>query len=1015
MANKYFRPALLTLMLILCTFVCTTLNAQTKAYKVSGTVADDSDEPLAGVFITIKGTKTGASTDLDGKFTINIASGGKQTLVFQYLGMKEQDVQVSGEQVLSIQMKSDNTLEEAVISAGYGLAQKRSDMTGSAFQVESKQLSTLPAARVDNLLSGMVPGLNIDENSTYSVRSRYNIRVRGDASLSASSEPLWIVDGVPIFTGDKNGNITGTSFNISPLSFINPDDIESITVLKDAATTSIYGADGANGVILVTTKQSSGDGQLHVAASMKYGISKVDRSTLARYCNAEQWWQLAKESWTNSGFLMENFPYRDNPMNSYSTTDTDWYDVYLGTGDNREATLTIDSGTANAKNYLSLSYYGENYTTKGNDQKRIALRDRVNYKFGKKLSADMNIALTYNLNNITSISNSYFRVIPIFSPYDEDGVTPRLYNWFSTETDSYEPTQRKFVYSSVADREFADNIQRSLTADGNATLTYQVIDGLTVTSMFGVNMMNTLELIYHPKTTLDGITSYEQDGHSRRSGVFNFTWNNIDRINFNRRFGKHTVGALAGVELVNKENRSLYATGSGFANDHIKEITYAISESVKGSSSASNSRSLSYLGQVSYSFDNRYYLSASYRRQGNSSFSTYARWGDFSSIGLSWNAHNEHFFNVPWIDRLKVKASYGNSGNSRLDSSAAYGTYSYTSGFYYGGLMGAQQGTPPNTGLSWETTYIGNVGLDISIFDSRIDLQLEAYRKYTKDLLYSGRVSSIITDGSVMRNVGEIENKGLEISLSTRNITGKDFSWTTDFNGAVNRNTIKKLYNGMHTGFFQTVWMEGANKNAWWLSRWAGVDPVDGSPMWYDYDGNLTHTFSYNNRLILPDYSSEPDFRGGMRNTFRYKDFSLVVFLNYTIGGWDLCGHVETQDGYDIISFNALVEELDHWNKPGDVSAYPKPYYKKSTSSTMYSTRFLHSTTNVQVKNVALSYNIPSAFCKKMKLRSASISLIGDNLYFWSPEQSRTGNSYKTLRYSGGITRSFSGQLILNF
>ena len=1015
MTNKYFRPALLTLMLILCTFVCTTLNAQTKAYKVSGTVADDSDEPLAGVFITIKGTKTGASTDLDGKFTINIASGGKQTLVFQYLGMKEQEVQVAGEQVLSIQMKSDNTLEEAVISAGYGLAQKRSDMTGSAFQVESKQFATLPASRVDNILSGMVPGLSIEEKSDYAVRSRYNIRVRGDASLSATSEPLWIVDGVPIFTGDKNGRITGVSYDVSPLSFINPDDIESITVLKDAATTSIYGADGANGVILITTKQSSGDGKLHVSASMKYGIAKVDRSTLARYCNAEQWWSLAQEAWTNSGYALENFPYRDNPLNSYSTTDTDWYDVYLGTGNNREATLTIDSGSANAKNYLSVSYYGEDYTNKGNTQERYSLRNRTNYKFSKKLSADLNVAFTYNINNINSVSSSYFRVIPIFSPYDEDGVTPRLYNYFSTSTDAYVPEKRKFVYSGVPDREFADNTQRSLTADGNATLTYQVIDGLTVTAMYGVNMMNVLELIYYPKTTLDGITSYEQDGSSRRSGVFNFTWNNIDRINFNRKFGKHTVGALAGVELVNKENRSLYATGSGFANDHIKEITYAISESVKGSSSASNSRSLSYLGQVSYSYDNRYYLSASYRRQGNSAFSTYARWGDFSSVGLSWNAHNEKFFNVPWINRLKLKASYGNSGNSRLDSSAAYGTYSYTSGFYYGGLMGAQQGNPPNTGLSWETTYITNLGLDASLLDGRIDFQFEAYRKYTKNLLYSGRVSSIITDGSVMRNVGEIENKGLELSIATRNIDRGDFSWTTDFNGAVNRNTIVKLYNGMHTGFFQTVWMEGANKDAWWLSRWAGVDPVDGSPMWYDYDGNLTHTFSYNNRLILPDYSSEPDFRGGLRNTFRYKNLALVVFMNYTIGGWDLIGCAEAQDGYDIISFNALVEELDHWRQPGDVSANPKPLYKTSTSSTLYSTRFLHSMTNIQLKNVALTYSIPSAFCKKLGVRSARLSAIADNLYFWSPEQSRDRNSYKTLRYSGGITRSFSAQLMLNF
>ena len=327
--------------------------------------------------------------------------------------------------------------------------------------------------------------------------------------------------------------------------------------------------------------------------------------------------------------------------------------------------------------------------------------------------------------------------------------------------------------------------------------------------------------------------------------------------------------------------------------------------------------------------------------------------------------------------------------------------------------MGAAQGSAPNPGLSWETTYIGNVGLDLGLLDNRIDLQMEFYDKYTKDLLYKGRVSSIITDGSVYRNVGEMENMGFEMSLSTKNIKGDRFSWTTDFNGAVNRNYIRKLSKGTHTGFFDYVWMEGASKDAWWLSRWAGVDPSTGAPMWYDADGNLTYTFSYDNRVLLPEYSKEPDFRGGLRNIFTLGDFSLVVFMSYTIGGWENLTFGE--DGYDIISNNTLVEELDHWHQPGDVSANPKPIYKVSTGSTRYSTRYLYSCTNIQLKNVVLSYNVPKAFCRKLKISSATASLIGDNLYLWSPEQSADRNSYKTLRYPGGLVRSFSGQLTLNF
>ena len=255
--------------LFLTAFSLPRAQAQTAKIGVSGTVTDTKGDPLAGVFVYVKGTENGTTTDLDGKYSISIPVSGGATLVFQYIGMENQEVRVSKSQTLDIKMKGDNTIEEAVISAGYGLAQKRSDMTGSAFQVNREQFKSLPASRVDNLLQGMVPGLDIQEGDYTTARTRYSIRVRGDASLNASSEPLWIVDGVPIYTGTQ-GSLNGVSYTVSPMSFINPDDIESITVLKDAATTSIYGADGANGVILITTKQSKGDGHLHVSASFSF-------------------------------------------------------------------------------------------------------------------------------------------------------------------------------------------------------------------------------------------------------------------------------------------------------------------------------------------------------------------------------------------------------------------------------------------------------------------------------------------------------------------------------------------------------------------------------------------------------------------------------------------------------------------------------------------------------------------------------------------------------------------------
>lgn len=997
-----------------------TLYAQTTK-KISGVVKDDAGNPLPGASVTVKGQskKVYALTDLDGRYTISVPGLDEKTeLEFSYLGMKPAVEQVGRRAVVDVVMQSDgNYLDEVVIVAGYGLAQKRSDMTGSAYQVDAKKLDKLPAARIDNLLDGMVPGLSIEtqEGSTGG-RSQYKIRVRGDASLSASSEPLWIIDGVPVYTGTgTSSTLSGMSYKVSPLSFINPDDIESMTVLKDAATTALYGADGANGVILVTTKSGQGDSKLRVSASVRYGLSQVDRSTLLRLCSTEQWWSLAEEAWTNAGYSMSNFPYQDNEHNSYSTTSTDWYDVYFGTGSNAQYNVSVSSGGAKARNYLSLSYYNEKTVVKGNEQQRFSVRDRTSYSFSKRFSADVNLSVSYNVNDIVPVSRQELKVIPIFSPYDEDGVTPRLYNYFSKEVNSYAPQMYKFVYSSVADRKYNDNKQRTIAADGDITLKYEIFDGLTATVQGGANVLSGLELLYYSKHTLDGITeTSEQDGRSQRSAAYAFTWNNIDRLNFNRRFGKHSVGALAGIELVNKENRSLYATGSGFANDNIKEIYYAQESTRKGASSASNSRSLSYMAQATYSYDNRYYISASWRRQGYSSFSTYSRWGDFSSIGLSWNAHNEKWYNINWMDKLKVKASFGNSGNSRVDTSAAYGSYSYNSGDYYGGLMGATQSSAPNPGLSWENTYIFNAGVNVAFLDGRIDLEVEAYDKYTTGLLYNGRVSSIITDATVTRNVGELENRGLEFTLTTKNIDNPRFKWSTDFNGSLNRNVVRKLYKDMHTGFFNSVWTVGASKSDWWLSRWAGVDPATGSPLWYTVDGDITTTFSYDNRVLLPEYSQEPDLSGGMSNTFSFGPFSARVMMTYSFGGWTHTTYTNN-DGNDIIGFNTVVEDLYHWRKPGDVSKNPKYVYKSSSKSTMSSTRFLYSKTNVQLKNITLTYTFPESLCRKARLSGASFSLMGDNLYFWCPGQSKSHNSYKTLAYTMGMTRSVSGQLTLNF
>lgn len=983
--------------------------------NVHGTVKDSSNEPLAGaaVTLTINGKTKGAITDSEGRYSIDVPAGTVQ-LEFSFIGMKTSKLNVpASTKIINVTLESDNSIEEAVISTGYGVVQKRIDMTGSAYQVTSEEIKSLPKANVASMLDGLVPGLTVTTSQTGS-RDTYKLRIRGDASLSANCEPLWIVDDVPIYTGNLTSNsITGMSYNISPISFLNPEDIESITVMKDAASTSIYGADGANGVILVKTRKGTSDGSTEVKATVKHGISAVDKSTLLKYCNTQQWWSLATEGWQNAGLDMANFPYRDNEHNSYSTTDTNWYDVYMGMGSNSNISVAVRSGNKVSTNYLSLSYFNENYTTKSNRTDRISVRDRVTYDIGKRLKLDLNLNVSYSKNNIFSISSSEFRVIPIFSPYDEDGITPRLYNWYSRETESYTEKQYKFVYNYVPKREFCDNDQYNLTVGGSGTATFVVFKGLTITSMFGLDNSNNCEFLYSPSNTLDGITSYEMDGYSRRSAALAVRWTNNNRINFHKSFGKFDVRAMGGTELHSSTDRSVYAYGYGFANDSLKELSFAISSTTKGSSSAKNNRSLSYIADGAVSYDNRYILSGSFRRQGNSAFSVYHQWDSFAAVGLSWVVSREKFWNVPGIDKLKFKVSYGDQGNSRINTSAAYGTYTVSSGSYYGGVSGATQSSTPNPGLSWEKTDIFNLGIDLGLLKNRLDFSFEGYDKYTHDMLYSGRVSSIIENGTVTRNVGSMENIGFEATMTANLVRKANFDWTIQFNGAVNRNKILELYEDMHTGFFDYVWVKGASKNAHWLSRWAGVDPLTGKPMWYDSNGDITYTFSYDNRVLLPEYDKQPDFQGGFVNNIKWGPVSVRMQMNYSFGGWELFNY--QSDGYDIIEENAIVEELDHWKEPGDVSVNPAFIYKQSTNSSLGSTRFLYPKTYVQLKNLAVYYNLPKSVSRALKLRNIEVSLIGDNLYLWCPGQSKDRNSYKSFTYSKGVARALSAQIQLEF
>lgn len=991
--------------------------AQTKANVVSGRISADDGEPLAGASVMVKGTTTGTNADIDGSYSIKApATAEGYILVFQYLGMKTQEIKVTSARTLDVVLEQDNELEGSVIVGAYGTKQTREDLIGSAYQVNSDQLKDKPKARIDNLLAGLVPGMTIESNADYagSTRTRYETRIRGEASLSASNEPLWVVDGVPMYTGNRTNQVPGMSYTVSPLSYLNPDDIESITVLKDADQVTIYGADGSNGVILVTTKSGANNRPLRVSATVNLGVAAIDKSTMFKMMNAEQYMTVAKEAWVNAGYKAAAFPYQDNDYNSYSTTDTYWPDEYFGIGNTIYADVSITSGSKKASNYLSGSYYRNANTVKGDSQQRFSLRTKNVYDFTPWFKFTSQLSASYNDNDLFTLGRTFLESLPITDAYMANGDF-RLYNkiW---DGDKGAWTLSKFWDNEISEREANKNDQRSVMTSANFMAEFKIIDGLKFTSQFAVDYTHSHEDIYYSRLTLSGMDSDGTPlGSSRRADASYMNWTNVERLNYEKTFAeKHHVSAYAGMELRQVKYKTLYAYGSGFMNDNIQEISYSDSDSRGGGSSTSIDRKMSFLGRAVYSYDSRYYVSFNVRRDGNSDFGEYSRWSNFWSAGLSWNIHKEHFFHSDLVKMLKLKASYGISGNSRVDASSADGTYSYSNSYSYAGTSGAIIGSMPNPGLSWEKTRMLNLGVRAE-FKKILNVEVEWYDYLTSDLLSKIYVSRVLSSGRISSNVGKLRNTGIELNLQSTNFARRNFTWTTNFNIAHNANKILELYNGVPTSFGTYAWMEGYDSQTWYLVKWAGVDPTDGSPLWYDKDGNVTRTYSTGNRV--PYKTKTPLFSGGLVNNLTWKNWTLSFQINYLVGGYALASYALSYfaDGYDITGGNQAVEVYKYrWTTPGQGAKFPK-VSQESTKSAMSSTRYLYNRTNFDLTSVSLTYDIPQKFLSKLKLRDASVSLIGDNLYVFTPDQKRGLNSYKTMMYGYPRTRTFTLGLNVGF
>ena len=994
------------------------LLAQQGPITLQGRVTDQDGEPLIGATIRHSGGRIATITDADGRYSIKVPPTTEGfALIISYVGMKTQEISIGDRRTIDVRLKTDaHMIQDVVVEGAYGTAQKRSDQVGSAFQVTSKDIELLPQDRLDKMLDGLMPGVqvNLQSDSPGNVRQRYNIRVRGEASLSASNEPLWVVDGTPIYTGEHTNLIPGMSYTISPLSFIDPADIASITVLKDASATSLYGADGANGVILVTTRQGKvGDTRLDV--SLRYGIAHIDRSTAPKVLNGPEYLALAREAWSNAGMDMRYFPFNDNAQNTYSDKNTDWLDAFYDRGHTTQANVTASGGSQTGKYYVSAAYYENASTVKGNLSQRFSLHTNNELKFCKRFTATMGLQASYNVNDLFVLGRDYYEYLPILTPYNADGTPTQYYTITDGANDDGTPhlVTNKFL-NSIAERDENTFNQKTYYVNANFKLKYDILKGLTYTSQFGMDLQAAREEQYSAMSNWSGISGGEGVGYSTRNTNTITYWTTIHRLNYDRDLGKWHVNALGGFEASSKDYTYVAANGSGFINDKIQDVSYA--EERRGSNSSSTTRKVSFLAQGSLSYDKRYYLVFNGRRDGNSQFGSDVRWGNFGSMGLSWNIHNENWFGVEPIDILKLKFSYGMNGNSRLGSQEALGLYSYGSSYMYAGQMGGVMSGCPNSKLSWETTYMTNYGLRVELFH-RFDFELEGYHNVTKNLLSNLDVSRTTGDTRAYRNVGEISNTGIELTVTTHNIVSDHedgFTWNTQLNLSHNSNKLLKLYNGIQKNFNNTSWIEGYDINTYFLVRWAGVDPRNGAPLWLDKDGNVTTQYSTDNRV--PGDSPSPLASGALTNDFKWHGLSLHVMLNYTLGGYAFSSFARAanSDGLNVATENQSIDQLRRWQHPGDMALNPKPIWGVSTQSVMNSTRYLYDKTNVRLQNVTLSYQLPKAWSQRMSMRNMTVSLMCDNLAMWVPYKTDI-NSYKTAISGYPLERSFTLTLNANF
>lgn len=942
--------------------------AQSSDKKITGKVTSSKDgTPLEGVSVKIKNGSKGTVTNADGSFSLTVADDA--SLEFSRVGFVTSTIKVTVSPMNVVLQEADNNLDDVVVVA-YG-TQKRTSYTGSSTTVRAQMIDDVPRSSVQESLQGNAPGV-LATNGSGQPGTAPSIRIRGIGSISASSAPLYVVDGVPVVSGDiSNG------YGSNTIAALNASDIQSMVVLKDASATALYGSRGANGVILITTKKGKG-GKTKFNFNVQQGVNLYTLRDKDKMMTTNQTIQYLREGWANAG-KDPNLFVNEIIANGVDTTkNTDWFDEILHNGNYTRAGLSASGGNSKTTFYLSGSMYKQDAVQDGVGYNRITSLLNISHKETERFTVNAGISATYQKSNTfrggTFFDNpirALYRLQPWLTVYNPDGTYRTDYN---------------SGYNPVAITNTNTRNTETYVIRGTLGAAYNIRKWLTYESKIGLDFSHAYNTLYRDPNYGNANVAANGEAGNYTQDIVNWVFTNILRAK--KTFGDNSIESFVGYEASKRKDQDVEIE----VHNIMPGLTSAANGTLPVLSTATNTTNtlVSAFFNTTYDHKNKYYLSGSIRTDGSSKFGASKRYGVFWSLGAAWLISKEKFFNVNWVNELKLRTSYGATGNSigltDFGARGLYntdGSYNLSNGTYYAQLR--------NDSLTWEKNYPFNIGLDFTILKGRLSGTIEYYSRKTTDLLLSVPVPATNGISSYIDNFGSMKNYGFEFSLSSVNIlpkNAKGFKWVTEINFSTNTNKVLKLNFPYTSNDFYRA--EGLDFYQWRLKTYAGVDPANGQALWYSDSAKSVTTNNWSSGKYLTQGSALPKFYGGIMNSFSYKNFTLMFHIYYHWGNkvLDDNGTFTSSDGSMGFGNTSVIPRYNfenRWQKPGDVTNVPAPFYQGTQTglNTQNSTRFLYDGSYVRLRDIQLSYNLPHKFLSKAKIASAKVYIRGNNLITW--------------------------------